>query len=271
MKKIDFMTATLAVGLVVVALATAAYFTTNAALASVELGVIGSLCAAIVFAALADRVDTLFGRSVESLAESVGRVERIEADTRRRLEAGVVAVTDKYRHDPSFWFSILRSANGKLDLVGHSLAGWVAQDFERELKTRISHILKEGGHVRLLLMDPNGDACRKATSLYGKSYHDAIISFLRMLSSLIEEYRSSIRNEHLQVRFAQDDLTYMMIDAGNDVFVSHYLSVSRAQHPLVVQVEKASGFAASYRADFEKLFDRSQPLSAAVLTRGRRA
>ena len=257
-KKLDFMTAVSCVGAVVVLLAVAAYFTTNSSLQSVELGAVGSLVAAILFAAFVDRVDSPFARLIDRLGDSVGGVQKIEADAKRRLEAGVDAVTDKYANDPGFWFDILRSATGKLDMVGHSFGGWRHDPFEQELMTHIARIIRDGGRVRIVVMNPSSARCEVATALYGKNYRETISGFVKTLPDLLKDFADSYEADRFCIHITDDVLTYMMIDAGNDIFVSPYLTATGAQHPLVVQTEKSSGFAAGYRADFEKLFLRGR-------------
>jgi uncharacterized membrane protein YeaQ/YmgE (transglycosylase-associated protein family) len=225
---------------------------------NVALGVIGSLLASIVFATLSEFADTPQSRVTDALRRSLRSVRGIERETRERLQAGVISVSDKRAHKPDYWFSILEKATGRLDIVGNSLSGWVQGEFRSRLKAAVARILRGGGEVRIVFMDPDGAIAKAKTDLLGKDYAAHIRSFVELLGELLKEFEESYDGGQLDILLSVDDLTYMMIDTGKDVYVSPYMSVTRAGHPLVVQIDGASGFAEGYRADFEKLRTRAR-------------
>ncbi|RYY26148.1 MAG: hypothetical protein EOP62_11770 [Sphingomonadales bacterium] len=232
--------------------------TTTEGIKNVALGVIGSLLASIVFSVLSEYADTPQSRVTEALRRSLGAVRDIEAEAKARVEAGVISVSDKRAHKPDYWFSILEAATSQLDMVGNSLSGWVHAEYRVRLKATVARILRGGGQVRIVLMDPDSDLAKAKTALLGKDYESAVRNFVNLLEELVHEFEESFDAGHLDIQLSKDDLTYMMIDNGRDIFVSPYMAVTRADHPLVVQIEGGSGYAEGYRADFEKLFSRSR-------------
>jgi uncharacterized membrane protein YeaQ/YmgE (transglycosylase-associated protein family) len=251
----------LAMFILVAALVTAAAVaaeTTSDGVRNVALGVIGSLLASIVFATLSEYADTPLSRVTDALTKSLRSVRVIEQDAKERLQAGVVSVSDKRAHRPDYWFSILEQATGRLDMVGNSLSGWVQGEFRSRLKTAVARILHNGGQVRIVFMDPDSAVAKVKTELLGKDYAGDIFDFVGLLGELMGEFEESADSGQLDILLAKDDLTYMMIDTGRDIYVSPYMAVTRAGHPLVVQIDGASGFAEGYRADFNKLFARSR-------------
>lgn len=250
-----------AMGVMIAALIAAALIaagTTHEGVRNVALGVIGSLLASIVFAILSEHSDTPQSRITEALRRSLRSVRTIERDTRDRLQAGVISVSDKRKHDPDYWFSILAKATDRLDIAGNSLSGWVQGEFRVRIKAAVARILRDGGQVRIVFMDPDGSIAKTKTQLLGKDYASHILDFVGLLGELMEEFKESFEVGKLDIQLAKDDLTYMMIDTGGDIFVSPYMAVTRAGHPLVVEIDGTSGFAEGYRADFEKLFARAR-------------
>lgn len=225
---------------------------------NVALGVIGSLLASIVFSVLSEYADTPQSRVAEALGQSLGAIREMEAEAKVRVQAGVISVSDKRAHKPDYWFSILETAASRLDMVGNSLSGWVHAEYRVRLKAAVARILRGGGQVRIIFLDPDSDLAKSKTVLLGKNYRSAVEDFVRLLGELMQEFKESFDAGHLDIQLSRDDLTYMMIDNGRDIFVSPYMAVTRADHPLVVQIEGGSGYAEGYRADFEKLFSRTR-------------
>lgn len=232
------------------------YVTTDVRLQAISLGVVGSLLASIVFALLSEWTDSPHNRALGRLEGALTRVESLRAEAEARLDAGVRSVTDKYDHNPDFWFGILRPAT-KLDLVGHSLSGWIEPALRQQLKDQVGRLLTQGARVRILLMDPDGPEANRKKTLMGKDYPAKIREFAELLGELVEDFGESFKAEMLAIRFARDDLAYMSIDNGRDLHVSPYLSVTRATHPIVVTIDGGSKFAIGYRADFEQTWRRA--------------
>uniref|UniRef100_UPI0035C98AD1 hypothetical protein n=1 Tax=uncultured Sphingomonas sp. TaxID=158754 RepID=UPI0035C98AD1 len=257
-RKVGFSTAMGFLGAALIAAGLIAADTTHDGVRNVALGVIGSLLASIVFATLSEYSDTPQSRITEALRRSLRSVRAIELETRERLQAGVISVSDKREHNPDYWFSILAKATDRLDIVGNSLSGWVQGEFRARLKSAVARILRDGGQVRIVFMDPDGLVAKVKTQLLGKDYAGHIRDFVSLLGELMDEYKESFEGGQLDIQLAKDDLTYMMIDTGGAIFVSPYMAVTRAGHPLVVEINGTSGFAEGYRADFEKLFARAR-------------
>ncbi len=232
------------------------YVTTDQRLQAVALGVVGSLLASIVFTVLSDWTDSPQNRTIDRLEGALSRVEALRLEAEARLNAGVRSVSDKYEHNPEFWFGILQPAT-KLDLVGYSLSGWVDPTLGPRLKDQLRRLLTDGAKVRILLMDPDGPGAARKKELMGKDYPARIRDFVELLGELMDEFAESFEADTLGIRLAKDDLAYMMIDNGQDLHVSPYLSVTRANHPIVVTIEGASKFAVGYRADFEQMWKRA--------------
>jgi len=134
----------------------------------------------------------------------------------------------------------------------------VQGEFRARLKQAISRILKEGGRVRIVFMDPKGDLADDKSKLLEKNYKLHIEGFVDLLGELMEEFEESFEAEHLAIYLAADNLTYMLIDNGGDIHVSPYMAVSRADHPLVVQIAGDSPYAEGYRIDFERIVKRAR-------------
>ena len=109
-------------------------------------------------------------------------------------------------------------------------------------------------------MDPAGERCPVASDLYEKNYCDRTTAFVHSIKEGLREMAESGQLGDFSLRLSDDVLTHMMIDTGRDVYVSPYLSATKAQHAVVAQIANRSGFAAGYRADFEKLFRRSRSI-----------
>lgn len=258
LRKVGFFTAMVIMVVALIAVGLIAANTTHDGVRNVALGVIGSLLASIVFASLSEYSDTPQSRVTEALRKSLQSVRAIERETRDRLQAGVISVSDKRTHNPDYWFSILANATHRLDLVGNSLSGWVQGEFRARLKSAVARILREGGQVRIVFMDPSSPIASTKTQLLDKNYASSINDFLGLLGELMEESKEAFDGGQLDIQLAKDDLTYMMIDTGGDIYVSPYMAVTRAGHPLVVQIDGKSSFAEGYRADFEKLYSRAR-------------
>jgi len=257
-RQVGFYTAVGALMAFLIVTAIVAATTSNESVRSVALGVIGSIIAAILFATLSEHADTPQSRTLKRVLGVLKSVREIEHDAKARLLAGVIGVSDKRGHQPDYWFSILDAATDKLDMVGNSLSGWVQGEFRARLKQAISRILKEGGRVRIVFMDPKGDLADDKSKLLEKNYKLHIEGFVDLLGELMEEFEESFEAEHLAIYLAADNLTYMLIDNGGDIHVSPYMAVSRADHPLVVQIAGDSPYAEGYRIDFERIVKRAR-------------
>jgi len=244
------------IGAFVLGMLVAAYYAFTAPESTIQsrlaAGALGSLLASVVYGFL-----TFF--LVRESAQDKKQFRECLAELERRDLQGVRHIRAKTDFEPEFWISLLSSASTSLDLAGHALSQWCEEPYRTSFVATLRRVASNGGKVRILLMRPDGDSHRRRQELVGTIYTERINMTLRTLRDEVIGTLAPSFRKNITIKWnGTADLHNVFIRTDNTVLVSPYLTTMNSRHAIQLVLTPDGRFGATYRSDFENLFERSE-------------
>jgi hypothetical protein len=226
---------------------------------SISLGIGSSLIASFVYAIFNYYFEEKLSATTSKLESAIAGLKVIGSDLINNHSKGLADVRNKYGEKPQFWFDILKESTSALDMMGNSLAERCDPSYILDFKTQISRILKSGGRVRIIIMNPLSDLASKKREIFGKNYKSACEKFLSLMNDIKHSPELRQHSDNLHCYLTSDYITYMMIKTDLKIYVSPYMSTKKSAAPFLAGFLSTSQFSSPYMADFEEMMTKSDP------------
>lgn len=218
---------------------------------SISIGT--SIIAAFIYAVVNLYFEKSLYDAVHQLGVAIESVKNISTTVSNIKTQGIIDVRAKYGEPASFWFSALNEASATLDMVGNSLGEWCTSDYRNKFKEHMLRILKSGGAIRIVIMNPVSDVAGEKRDIFGKNYKDQCERFKALVDEISAEACAMKSNGSLNLYFTAKHLTYMMIRNDEKMYISPYMTRKKAKHPIVAVISKSSEFFSGYKDDFDEI------------------
>lgn len=212
-------------------------------------GVLASLMAAVVYSAVSY---FLLRESSDEKEKLQGLIEEFQS----RQLSGVLHICHKFEQRPDYWNSFLERSTDRLDLMGHAFTTWTHEPHKETFAQAIHRVVRGGGRVRVILLDPNGGNTKRLSDRVGRQYAQRLAETLEFFDDVVyPKLRASERGRLSVVHESNADMPYMYLDNGKSVILSPYWSkTSDNKDNMVIEVERNSKFGVAFRADFDQSF-----------------
>ncbi|WP_340700372.1 hypothetical protein [Vibrio harveyi] len=145
-------------------------------------GVLASILASLVFAALSSLL-------LREPASERDELKELVAEFHERQLHGVVKVSPKFEQNPEYWNGLIAGSSLQLDMLGHAFTTWTHHPHAESFAQKIRLIAKNGGLVRIVILDPEGentqgcqlDSANHTQSVPRKHYHFLNLKFMQSL------------------------------------------------------------------------------------------
>lgn len=244
-------------GLAIVILVTINLMTPSASAAIVAIG-LGVLATVGVTVALRFYEDT---RSTVDMKQLHDDISLLGNKLSAIKQLGIYRFSQRSKFDDAYWIEQIQivhrtcSKNTELVLVGRSLENWVNATFSSLFYDAVVKILRSGGSVRMITLDPNGNAgktYRETTgrdlALAAKEVEDFVVQRIKP-AVLLDEYRRLERKTMSDVQ-----LTFTMFRSDAILWVSPYLSLRDSSSNLALSCGVDSPIARTVLNDFYALW-----------------
>lgn len=212
-------------------------------------GVLASILASLVFAALSSLL-------LREPASERDELKELVAEFQDRQLHGVVKISPKFEQNPEYWNELITDSNLQLDMLGHAFTTWTHHPHADFFAQKIRSIAKKGGRVRIVILDPEGENTQRLSARFGKPYSDRVQETLSFFESEIYAKLGQAQKERVVIKLEKDsDVSYMYINNGSRAVVSPYYTLhSDSKDNLVIELDSKSKFSNSYASDFDKVF-----------------
>lgn len=191
---------------------------------------------------------------VNSLTNDMAVVQRQVTALNRYGEKGLerIELIEAADTENDLWLDLLDRAENNLDIIAHTLSPWFREKYKAAFCRRITKIANTGGHVRLLLLDP--DRLQQINSSDPERYRDKIRQSLKDVA----EIRAGIdpdKRGNLTVKLNSTSvIPYSYIRNDTSVYVSPYLCSSDGRSSFIAVCKLDKPLARGFIKDFEDVF-----------------
>lgn len=212
-------------------------------------GIIASLIAAVVYSAASYFL-------LKESSDEKEELQKLISEFRARQLSGVIHICHKFEQKPDYWNNFLALATDRLDLMGHAFTTWTHEPHKEAFAQAMQRVLRAGGRVRIVLLDPTSDNTARLSMRVGRQYVLRLEETLRFFEEVVyPSLRPKDRGRLTLVHEAKADMPYMYLDNGKTVIVSPYWSkTSDNKDNMTIEVERDSKFGIAFRADFDQSF-----------------
>ncbi len=220
------------------------------------LGAISSLVASTVFYVFDELI---FGdkNNIKEIRDSIVTIDQFTHTIHDQycFELDRIDFSDNSDKNKDLWLSLLDVSTSKLDIIAHTLSPWFRDAYEHKFTETINRILKVGGKVRILLLDPEGENLKHIKADDQEEYKNRIKSSLKELKK-IRGMLSEEENERLIIKVnGKLVIPYSYTANNSQIAISPYLCSSSGRSSFVAVFSERSKLATNYINDFEDTFN----------------
>lgn len=220
-------------------------------------GILASLLAGFLFN-LVDRV--LFPPKFN--AEIIfDKLDEISNSIQEIREAGIRQVATRSRFDDAFWLkeidNVRRNAAKETELimVGRTLEKWIGEAFADSFARALTTVLKKGGRVKLVTLNPAGHAAQTYRKLSGRDVTAGVNAFDKFVDEKIipkisNKYKSNIERR----RVDEVQLTFTMFKSDTTLWTSPYLSLADTNSNIAILLDLSTPLSSAILTDFRSLW-----------------
>lgn len=223
---------------------------------TVLLGAISSLVASTVFY-LFDEI--VFGdkNSIEDIRESISSIDDFSHSIfdQYRYELKRIDFSDITDKKNDIWMAFLKASATKLDITAHTLSPWFRSTYAPMFKETINRIIKAGGKVRILILDPEGENLKQIKTDNLEEYKEKIKGSLDELGKIKKELSDADKDRLIVKINGKLVIPYSYLANESEIAISPYLSSSSGRSSFVAVFSEKSSLANSYINDFEDTFN----------------
>lgn len=214
----------------------------NQDLKNVSIGVFGSLLGAFLYSFILNS----FNKDTQT------EIQELLYQFQNKELNGIKAVREKFKYEPNFWISILKSSQTELVLMGHTLSKWLEEPYKEVFLEQLPRIVNKGGQVKILIMESEF-YCQIHDLKEIKSIKklDETKKYLNMIKSKIKKDK---QNKFLVKELPVCKLPFMFLKTNTIMLMSPYYADKDNVDNILFDLESDSKLGISYFNDFESVF-----------------
>lgn len=250
-------------------------YRTDVVIQSLSLGVIASIIASVVYAMVdifivrsddkfeifSGRIDTKIDDLSDNFTALSNSIDNLVSRLNQDRALGIGRIAKRYEFDDRYWKQEIVNArtgvapNTELLFVGRTLSNWIHETFLPDFPDTIVQVVKSGGRVRFLAVDPKGPASTVYTQTSGKDLARGSMAFEQAIRRMVLPrltHSEAKRIEYKQVTAVH--ITFTMFSYDRMTWFSPYLSIADAGANIGVLLSGGSPVVPILRDDFNRLW-----------------
>lgn len=178
-------------------------------------------------------------------------------------DSGIKSIRKKsfYDRNDDFWRRIVQDADGKMDMIGHSLSHWMRDEYKGLFCEKIISMINAEKPVRLVLSCKdkefnrknvikvlNGKLEKKRLSKVENTYYE-LTNMMRGIEAKKKKYLELYITD-------RTNITYLYIRTDNQCFISPYiLSPTNSRNSFLLELETGVEYSRCFEDDFDELIE----------------
>jgi hypothetical protein len=173
-----------------------------------------------------------------------------------------VRISERIHFNDDYWRKEMERARRSSDdeselvLVGRTLQKWSHESVRRVFVASVVGIIKRGGSVKVLTLNPAGEAARAYSKASGQNLEAGARQFAIFLSRDILPQFSPEERRKLELRHTDDiQLPFTMFRSDAVLWISPYLSIANTNWNVAFALTPQSQLANHVLEDFRRIWE----------------